>query len=335
MAGIGLSWSRHRGQPCLRVKGADAGATLGVWPAAVGEGASLPAMAGSWVSDGDDRLFLPRFAFVAGESYVVAVDGERLPPLSCPPGPDDASGARVAAILPSTAVVPRNVLRFYIWFSAPMSEGAATSQVALLDARGAEIVGATMPADDELWDPERRRLTVLMDPARIKRGLVSNQALGYPLDVGQRIRLVVARGFPDARGAPLREGAERSYLVGPDERRLVEPRRWRLRVPGAGTTEHLAIEFDRPLDHALLARCLELRDRDGGPVAGRAVIGNGETSWLFEPARPWTEHPYQVAVRSILEDLAGNSLQRIFDRDLGQDPAGRPGDVMLPFRPRS
>jgi hypothetical protein len=52
---------------------------------------------------------------------------------------------------------------------------------------------------EELWDPYRRRLTLLLDPARIKRGLVSHEALGYPLRPGQPTRFVVD-GMRDASG---------------------------------------------------------------------------------------------------------------------------------------
>jgi hypothetical protein len=330
---IGLSWARREGRDCLRVDGAPAGAALNVWPAAVCERAGLPPMAGSWVGEDESRCFVPRFSFVDGESYVVGVDDLRLTPIARAASQREAAAA-VAAILPSAPVVPRNVLRFYVWFTAPMSEGTAASCVTLLDEDGFELPAAIMPSDYELWDPDRRRLTVLMDPARIKRGLVSNRTLGYPLVPGRRVRLAVDQGFLDARGGPLLAGRERSYVVGQEERRLVDPGRWRLDSPCAGTTDPVRIDFDRPLDHALIPRCLRVTDASGVTVTGRASVGEAETGWAFEPDRAWSAGPYEVAVDSILEDLAGNSIERIFDRDLEHDPTGSRGAVILPFRPR-
>lgn len=333
MAGVGLSWWHREGHECLRVEGLADAAAVGVWPAAAGDHGSLPAMAGSWVRENGGLCFVPRFAFVDGESYVVVADGVRLGQLARPRRMPESPAAEVAAIFPTSPVLPRNILRFYVWFTAPMSEGSAADHIGLVDGDGLAVLDAVMPTEDELWDADRRRLTVLMDPARIKRGLVSNQVLGYPLRTGQTVRLVVGDGYPDARGVPLKAGSERSYLIGTDERGLVDLARWRLEVPGAGTTEPLRVEFDRPLDHALLGRCLRVADREGRTVAGRAGIGPGESTWVFAPHQVWSPAPYELAVQPILEDLAGNSVERVFDRDLEVDLEPPQGPSALAFRP--
>ena len=85
-------------------------------------------MAGRLVRDGADVCFVPRFPFVDGTSYTVAVDGAtaRHPD---PSRPEQPAATEVLAIYPTAAEVPRNLLRFYIWFSAPMSEGYAAQHV--------------------------------------------------------------------------------------------------------------------------------------------------------------------------------------------------------------
>ena len=67
----------------------------------------------------------------------------------------------------------------------------------------------------ELWDPSRRRLTVLFDPARIKRGLAPHHEVGYPLGAGVAVDVVVDEGLRDAEGRPLVEPHTRRYEVGP------------------------------------------------------------------------------------------------------------------------
>ena len=94
---------------------------------------------------------------------------------------------RVTGIYPTAAEVPSNLLRLYVWFSAPMSEGCAAEYVRLARDDGGNIAGALLPTEHELWDAARRRLTVLLDPARIKRGLVGHQEVGYPLRAGRAI----------------------------------------------------------------------------------------------------------------------------------------------------
>jgi hypothetical protein len=285
-------------------------------------------MAGRLAADGSDACFVPRFGFAEGTAYAVTVDGRPAGVLTRP-RPGRPATAQVVAIHPPAGEVPRNLLRCYVTFSAPMSDGQAAAHVWLADGAGTPLDGALLPAEHELWDGGRRRLTVLLDPARIKRGLSGHREAGYPLRAGQPARLVVDAGFRDAAGTPLRAGAEQRYLVGPDERRHVEPAAWALAVPAAGSTEPLGVTFDRPLDHGLLGRCLHVTGPDGAVVDGMPQAAPGDRSWRLAPRAPWAAGPHQLVVDPVLEDLAGNSARRVFDRDLrrpADDP--RPGDVI-------
>jgi hypothetical protein len=326
------SWSRCQGADCIRLGGVSAGASVEVRPGASVTGA-FPPMAGAVVPDGGDRCFVPRFPFVEGTTYTVTIDGAPAAVLERPAAVRPVT-TEVLEIRPSATAVPRNFLRLYVSFSAPMSEGHADRHVRLLDEGGEVMAGALLPTEHELWDPERRRLTVLLDPARIKRGLVSHRETGYPLQVGRPFTVVVDSAFPDARGRDLRSGAERRYEVGDDERRPVDPQGWALTVPRNGTTEPLVVDFDRPLDHALLARCLQVRGPGGRPVDGEAQIGPEERSWRVVPEEPWPAGRHQLVVDPVLEDLAGNSVSRVFDRDLfGPEDEARGRSVELGFRP--
>jgi hypothetical protein len=89
--------------------------------------------------------------------------------------------AHVEAIYPTADRLPSNTLRFYIVFSAPMSAGEAHDRLRLVNDRGQVVPGAFLELEEELWDPTGRRLTVLLDPGRIKRGLRANLESGAPL----------------------------------------------------------------------------------------------------------------------------------------------------------
>jgi len=292
-------------------------------------------MAGRLVSDGQDMCFVPRFPFIGGTAYAVVIGGVTAAVLVHPRTEHPAT-TEVIDIRPSAAQVPRNLLRFYIRFSAPMSEGYATRQVRLADDLGQELPGALLPAEHELWDGDRRRLTVLLDPARIKRGLAGHRQAGYPLRYGQPFRLVVDDGFLDAAGVRLRARAERRYQVGAHQRDRIDPGSWVLTVPARGSFDPLDVAFGRPLDHGLLARCLRVVDPDDRVVDGRPDIGPQERSWLLAPRAAWAPGTHRLVIDSVLEDLAGNSVSRVFDRDLtrGQDEPREAGPVILPFRPR-
>jgi hypothetical protein len=286
-------------------------------------------MAGRVVQDGDDLLFVPRFAFVDGTTYTVQAGGAVA--TLTRPRPERASTTAVLDIHPTAAEVPRNLLRCYVRFTAPMSVGYAGDHLRLADETGETIEGALLPFDHELWDPDRTRLTVLLDPGRIKRGLAPDRALR----AGTSFRLVVDKEFPDAHGTPLRDGAERRYEVGDDERRRVDPLAWTVAVPPSGSHAPLSAVFDRPLDHGLLTHCLRVLGPDGRSVDGTAESGSGERSWRLTPRQAWRSGPYRLVVSSVLEDVAGNSVARVFDRDLdrAEDAPGAAEPAVVEFRP--
>ena len=174
----------------------------------------------------------PRFAFVDGTSLRRHRRRERARRSWSGPGP---AGRRRPGWPASTRRRPRcraTCSGCYVWFSAPMSEGHAGGQVRLGSRRRQRARRrAAARRGMSCGTRPRRRLTVLLDPARIKRGLVGHREAGYPLRPGEPFRLVVGSGFRDAQGLPLRAPAQRRYHVGGDERRHVEPGRWALAVP--------------------------------------------------------------------------------------------------------
>ena len=253
--------------------------------------------------------------------------------------PATAAGqpTRVLSIFPSAPEVPLNLLKLYVVFSAPMSEGWAGRAVQVHRADTAQSIrGVFLPMEPELWDHRRSRLTLLLDPGRIKRGLAPHAELGYPLRAGVPIVVTVDPGFRDAHGRSLATGIERRYAVGPAERRHVEPSGWRLHTPRAESVDPLRVDFNRPLDRALLEHALVVQDARGRAVYGQPSTAEGDRAWSFTPDSHWRSEPHRLRVDPHLEDLAGNSLSRVFDRDLTRaDDAPRDVEAaMLEFAPR-
>jgi hypothetical protein len=317
-----LSWSERDGQACLRIRGAPVGAPLALVPSdlagVVARAPGYQPLAGRLERDGRDVLFVPRFPFVEELRYSLLVDGVEVGSI-LRAGPPGSASARALEIYPSADELPVNQLKLYIEFSRPMSEGYASQAVGVqrLDT-GEPLDGVLLEMQPELWDSERHRLTLLLEPGRIKRGLAPNLEAGYPLIEGIAVEIVVEREFRDAYGQPLLEGARRRYEVGPAVRTRVDPAAWSLTQPRAGSSDPLTVEFDRSLDRALLARCLHVHDREGIGVAGRLMIAHGERSCHFTPRSPWPAGAHLLRIDARLEDLAGNSLRRVFDRDLTQ-----------------
>jgi hypothetical protein len=289
-------------------------------------------MAGTFSMDGAILCFRPRFAFAAGTSYawITRQPPGRPPLVLTRPALSRAATTVVTGIYPTAAELPVNALRFYLHFSAPMSEGFATTAVQLRDGDSGEaLAGAILPMEPELWDPGRCRLTLLLDPGRIKRGLLPHTEAGYPLTPGRRVALVIDPAFPDATGTPLKARAVREYTVGSAIRQRVSPDGWRTGHPERGTRRPVRVHFDRPMDHALVHRCLTIVDIAGRRVAGESTVAAGQRHWIFTPATSWTDEQYALLAAPQLEDIAGNSITRVFDRDLTNphhDP--RPPDTI-------
>ena len=314
---------------------------------------TTPPVIGRYAVGRNAIRFTPRFPFAAGVSYIVRVDTARLarfgratpdrePTTAAPlvhrfslPTADLARTTRVVAVHPSASRLPSNLLRWYIDFSAPMEPGVALSHVRLLDEAGREVRGAFLALEQELWDPERRRLTLLFDPGRVKRGVRTNEESGAPLVAGRRYRLVVDNEWPDGGGASLASGFQHAFEATDADRRPVDLARWRLTIPAAGSRAPLSVAFGEPMDHALASRWIGVHDAAGRPVAGTVMLSDDDSAWRFIPEREWVAGDYTLRVATILEDVAGNSVVRVFDvdrRSPNAPPPPIPGDSVRVVR---
>jgi hypothetical protein len=297
-----------------------------------------PAMLGSYEVTSQRLVFHPRFPLVPGLPYTVRLDddGMSMEAIVALPKAPATAPTIVTHVYPSAEDLPENQLKFYLDFSAPMSTGDAYQHIRLLDETGREVPRAFLQTAHELWDARRQRFTLILDPGRIKRGLRANLESGAPLRAGGKYRLAIDRDWRDGDGNPLREPFEKPFRVIEADRTSPAPRAWRLTAPAAGTTDPLRIELNEPLDRALLEDMLIVLDNRTEQVAGRVVIGAGETRWLFRPLRPWRRGTYAVHANTKLEDRAGNNLRRLFDEDVstGATPANAASSIELPFETR-
>ncbi|MGI9552880.1 MAG: Ig-like domain-containing protein, partial [Aurantibacter sp.] len=78
--------------------------------------------------------------------------------------------------------------------------------------------------------------------------------------------------------------------------------------------------FGEPMDFATCRSAISVWTPKGETVAGITEIVENEKVWKFLPEKPWISGTYRVRIYSKLEDLAGNNLNRVFDRDLASEP---------------
>lgn len=307
--------------------------------AAVAEGG--PALLGTSACDPSGIRFTPRFSLVPGLAHRAVLDlrpwgGARVESTFAAIDTRGEPSTSVVGVTPSGPDVPENLLKLYVHFSAPISAGRVRAHVRLVDIESGEPVAAPFAEGGaELWDPERRRLTLLLDPGRIKQGLRGEAEQGPPLRAGRRYRLEIASGLRDAAGLPLRAPFRHELNVGPADHARPDPAAWIRTAPSAHTRAPLEVRFPEPLDAALLGHALTV-EREGRAVTGAVAIDPGERAWRFTPDLAWPDAPHELVVDPRLEDLAGNNLRRAFDRDLDAFPAtpALPPATRLPFHPR-
>jgi hypothetical protein len=194
-----------------------------------------------------------------------------------------------------------------------MRIGVAWDHIRMLDAAGRPMGGMFVEIDQELWDPEGRRLTVLFDPGRIKRGLVDNINEGPPFQVGERCTLQIEHFWRDSAGDLLAQPFEKAVTIAAPLRDGLDPADWRITAPPSPRAP-LIVDFPRPLDAALAVRALSV-EHNACDVAGSARLEANETRFVFTPDMPWSAGDYRLIADPVLEDIAGNRIGRPFDID--------------------
>lgn len=309
-----------------------------------GAAENLPAVAGKVRLDGEKLVFEPQFPLRAGMTYKVTFHADKVPGWTggasdvvtqefMLPAPPAEPSANVVQVYPSQRELPENLLRFYIHFSAPMSRGEAYERIQLLDGEGKVVELPFLELDEELWNESGTRFTLLFDPGRIKQELRPRADVGSPLRAGETFTLVVSREWHDAKGQPLEREYRREFTVSPRDETQPDVKTWKITAPAAGSRDPLEVVFNEPLDHAMAERVLLVVTDHEELVAGHVDVTDDATHWRFVPDAPWGEGDYQIAVESVLEDRAGNSLARPFEVDLTR-PAPEtavPAIVRVPF----
>ena len=106
-------------------------------------------------------------------------------------------------IYPTASELPENLLRLYVYFPRPMALTEGMDNIVLLNDKGMPVTGAFLPTHRELWSPERQRLTLLLDPGRVKSGLAAQELMGRALVSGRSYTLVVSGSSLDVMGCSL------------------------------------------------------------------------------------------------------------------------------------
>ena len=307
-------------------------------------------IAGTYTAQNGTIRFTPMFGFDQGRTYIATFNAARIPGVNARepwrqprlqrvvtlPGAPAPPQTEVTQVYPSGPVLPENMLRFYIEFSAPMGRGGPLEHIRLLTDDGKEVADPFLPVEAEFWNPERTRFTLFFDPGRVKRGIKPNRDMGRALVVGRRYTLIVSDRLLDGNGRPLKEAYRHAFTAGPAEESALDPAKWNVIPPVAGTRGALTVLFPKPLDHGLLQRALGVQKTEPGApgsgvdFGGEIRVEGNETRWVFTPTEPWTSGTYALVALPLLEDPAGNRIGRAFEVRSGEEERRQP--ARIPFQ---
>lgn len=313
-------------------------------PAKGDDDVALPSIVGRLAIDGDALAFVPRHGWRPGRDYraswTAPGDGaaaRRATTLAFSvPGPEpDAAAPTVEEVLPAGPVLPANLLRLHVRFSRPMRRGRAAEAIRLEGADGRTLPGAFLAIGREQWSADMRRLTLTLDPGRIKRGVRPNLEAGAPLAAGRAHALVIGAALEDRDGRALGHDVRRRFVAGPPFLRHPPLDAWDVGRVRSGTREPLAVRPPPAIDPLSAEVAVAVVDARGRRVPGRLRRDATTGSLRFDPERPWGPGA-RLRLDARLEDVAGNRRAGGFEMAPGTvaTRAGPTAPAFLPIEVR-
>lgn len=237
---------------------------------------------------------------------------------------------KILVVYPTSDSIPVNILRFYIRFSAPMQEMDILKHIKLSNEEGKNISGVFFENQYELWNENRTEVTLIVDPGRVKLGLLANNTMGRAFDEGKKYNLTIDSLLLDFNNQKLSESFTKTFVAVKEDRQSPDTKLWQLTIPKVNSIEPIYINFKDKIDH-ISAQTLIKIFKDKKEIAGEISLYNQEQIWIFKPQKKWVKGHYQIIVNPKLEDITANSINQIFDHKLSDFKQNNNDNYILNF----
>jgi hypothetical protein len=221
----------------------------------------------------------------------------------------------VIHIYPTADSLPVNLTRFYIEFSKPMQEMGILKHIKLTNKKGENITGVFFENQYELWDKDRKKVTLIIDPGRVKTGLLANKIMGRAFDEGQQYTLTVDSLLLDFNDQKLATSFSKTFVAVKEDSIPPKVELWHYTIPKSKSKQLLIIDFNDKIDHIAAQTFIRITYK-GKIVEGKFSLKRNEQQWVFEPQKKWKKREYRIEVSNNLEDIATNSMNQVFDHKL-------------------
>lgn len=280
-------------------------------------------ISGKWIKGKKKIIFVPDYPFEERVWYCVKTGGRdtlmRLPEKK-------NKTSFVTRIYPLTDSIPENLLRFYVYFNAPMQQGNFPRHIHLYNEANDDLRHAFFDDQRELWNKDFTRLTILLDPGRIKSGLEVNRRMGRVFIPKQVYRLVIDKGWKDIEGFELQSSYTKTFSVVQED--IVHPdiNSWNIKFP-KDRKDFLQILFNDKMDHTGIEQYIAITDAAQTRIKGKMYLQRGETSVVFVPTKKWKKGEYILYINARTEDIAGNNINGLLDHNVGALKSQMEGNI--------
>lgn len=208
-----------------------------------------------------------------------------------------AAPPTVQQVFPSGDRLPVNALRLSVEF-AEAQESAVLPRLRLRDQNGNTHSHAFL--EQELWSPDRKTLTVLFDPGRVKTGTTRHVNMGAPLAGYTRVELM------------LDDVVVKGWQVDGTSCKPLSMASWQIEVPHGNGRAALRIRFPEAIDKQA-EHLLAVVDARGARVKGSEQLVSFEKLWVFTPDVAWARGEYHVVHHPDFENSCGDRVGDTFE----------------------
>jgi hypothetical protein len=158
-------------------------------------------------------------------------------------------------------------------------------------------------------------VTLIIDPGRVKTGLLANKIMGRAFDEGQQYTLTVDSLLLDFNDQKLATSFSKTFVAVKEDSTSPKVELWNYNVPKSKSKQLLIIDFNDKIDHISAQTFIRIIYK-GKIVEGKFSLKRNEQQLAFEPQKKWKKREYRIEVSNNLEDIATNSMYQVFDHKL-------------------
>ncbi len=220
--------------------------------------------------------------------------------------------------------VPANNMLYYISFNTPMQQDQLAYQhIELIDDKGKVIDRPWR--ERTFWMDEGKMMTVMVHPAKLKRGIM--ERVGVAIEENRSYTIRIGDGIRDIYNRTV--NGNREVKLHAITRDTLMPKLLDVNAtPVARSFSDIKIRFSEMMDYGSVLSYVRIKGEDDKLVPVKVSYVDKSKEWILRPEKEWKPGVYRLEFVNALMDVAGNQLNRPFETE--EPPFGQ-NDVFQRF----